>query len=368
MFARNMLTYLRMVVAVRKKDGVENHYLWRSFAHEQNQPLHGEVTGEKKYRVLNPGPACREPIWHAARATSAAPLFFEQFERDDAVFVDGAIGANNPSFIALKEVGQMHKCSPALLVNIGTGEKQASDQTGTRKRDRVGEIIMIDQPGSRRQFFKKWFEVGNMAKNLLTNTTAMWENTVYLASYMKVQCYRFEVPNHVGEYILGAIPIDEWVPPSTGEVTLDKIRAATAAYIEDNDVQTELEKYAKELVAIRRRRARTERWEQFANAIAYHCTCDARCRELPGNMNRKQLSDHINESHPERATSERDLVQALNSMRVPSWEKGPPTRTNTATVRAQGGGRLTRLFTWTTPAPGRTDSGRSLSGVAARTA
>jgi len=35
-------------------------------------------------------------IWEAARATSAAPAFFESFERDGKRFVDGGVGFNNP--------------------------------------------------------------------------------------------------------------------------------------------------------------------------------------------------------------------------------------------------------------------------------
>lgn len=37
-------------------------------------------------------------IWEAARATSAAPIYFKRFEKDGKEFVDGGMGWNNPVF------------------------------------------------------------------------------------------------------------------------------------------------------------------------------------------------------------------------------------------------------------------------------
>jgi patatin-like phospholipase/acyl hydrolase len=35
-------------------------------------------------------------IWEAARATSAAPTYFDRFYKNDKIFVDGGLGFNNP--------------------------------------------------------------------------------------------------------------------------------------------------------------------------------------------------------------------------------------------------------------------------------
>jgi hypothetical protein len=270
-----------MVVALSKsrKEGVVKHYLWRSFAHPDGY----DSTKVGRYPPLNPGEACREPIWHAARATSAAPRYFEEFERGDTVFLDGAIGANNPSKIALKEVDQMHPHSPAILVSIGAGEKQAEGKEKRRKRDRVGDIMNIDQAVSRTQFIKKYLELGDMAKWLLTNTKDIVDDTHFLADMMDVHFCRFDVPNDADDTV-GAIPLDEWLPPANGQTTLQKIRASTEAYLADADVQRELERYAMDLVAKRRQRAKTERWEKFAGVAAYHCTCNDNCVNTPGSM------------------------------------------------------------------------------------
>lgn len=335
-----MLTIFRMVVSLSKsrKEGVVKHYLWRSFAH----PAGYTSTKAGKYPPLNPGSACREPIWHAARATSAAPRYFEEFERGDTVFLDGAMGANNPSKIALKEVDQMHPHSPAILVSIGTGEKQAEGKEKRRKRDRVGDIMNIDQAVSRTQFIKKYLELGDMATGLLTNTTDIVDDTHFLADKMHVNFCRFDVPNDVGDDIVGAIPLDEWLPPVNGQVTLEKIRASTEAYLADADVQREMERYARDLVAKRRQRAKTEHWEKFADVASYHCTCNDNCVNTPGSMDRKTLRLHLCEVHGKDGM-ELDLV--LNSMRVPSWEKNPPTRRNTIlTDKPQTARKLGRLF------------------------
>jgi patatin-like phospholipase/acyl hydrolase len=37
-------------------------------------------------------------IWEAARATSAAPIYFKRFTKDGKEFVDGGLGWNNPTY------------------------------------------------------------------------------------------------------------------------------------------------------------------------------------------------------------------------------------------------------------------------------
>jgi hypothetical protein len=350
-----------MVVALSKskKEGVETHYLWRSFAH----PPTFQITKAGRYPPLNPGEACREPIWHAARATAAAPRYFETFERGDTVFFDGGMGANNPSQIALKEVDQMHPHSPSILVNIGTGQKQVERSVKRRKRDRLGDIKNIDQAVSRTQFIKKWLELGDLAKNLLTNTSDIANNTNFLAGHMGVNFCRFDVPNDVGEHVVGAIPLDEWLPRTDGHVTLDKIRASTEAYLAEQEVQEDLDRYAADLVAIRRRRARTERWEKFADVASYHCT-SGKCLNTPGNMDRKTLRLHLGEVHGEGIPQETTALDAiLNSMRLDPYTKGHSTRRNTSSINGpQSTSRLGRFF-WRQPsAAGRSNTSGSRSG------
>lgn len=70
-------------------------------------------------------------VWQAARATSAAPTFFTPCEIPElGVFLDGALGHNNPTNEALDELDVLIKEDPEFkdrnidcIVSIGTGEE-----------------------------------------------------------------------------------------------------------------------------------------------------------------------------------------------------------------------------------------------------
>ncbi|RAH64126.1 FabD/lysophospholipase-like protein [Aspergillus aculeatinus CBS 121060] len=77
-------------------------------------------------------------ICEAARATSAAPIFFRRktIKRDDddyheAEFVDGALGANNPTRVLLREAKRVFAPERVVgcVVSIGTGKKSISPVT-----------------------------------------------------------------------------------------------------------------------------------------------------------------------------------------------------------------------------------------------
>ncbi len=71
-------------------------------------------------------------IWEAARATSAAPSFFKpisiKIPPPAITYVDGALGYNNPSQLALLEAQRIWNCADkeACLVSIGTGQQLAA--------------------------------------------------------------------------------------------------------------------------------------------------------------------------------------------------------------------------------------------------
>lgn len=58
----------------------------------------------------------------AARATSAAPIYFPPASLDSKPAVDGGVFANNPSALAYAEAKQLWPLDELLLVSIGTGE------------------------------------------------------------------------------------------------------------------------------------------------------------------------------------------------------------------------------------------------------
>lgn len=70
------------------------------------------------------------PIWRVARATSAAPTFFEPTDPDEFIadgeghaLVDGGVFVNNPALCAYAEARRIYpKGDRLLIVSLGTGE------------------------------------------------------------------------------------------------------------------------------------------------------------------------------------------------------------------------------------------------------
>jgi hypothetical protein len=341
-----------MVVAFSKSkaEGLEKHYLFRSY----NRPPDYTSTPEDDFGPLNPGEACREPIWRCARATAAAPFLFAPIRFNGYKFLDGGMGANNPAMIALKEVAQMHPHNPAVLVSIGTGERPGRPQQKPGTRDQVRQLRRMDRQ-SRKQGVKKLFEIASMGKNMLTDTTGTARDVAFVTSEMHVRAYRFNVPNTVTPPIPGSIPLDEWLPPANGESTLTKIRQATAEYLQNPAVDEKLGQFADILVSARRNRAKTEHWERFATSVQYHCDNDGRCGKIPTRMTRSELRDHILEAH-EPPEEDVDLEQILNQHRVLSWNKAPQSRDGKNIPKPNGKGKgLLKFFTRNSVTSSRSD-------------
>lgn len=77
------------------------------------------------------------PLWQAARATTAAPSFFKAMYIDNPRpgihYIDGGLGHNNPSQIALTEAQRIWPDGKRFcLVSVGTGRQKATRliQTG----------------------------------------------------------------------------------------------------------------------------------------------------------------------------------------------------------------------------------------------
>ncbi|KAH6880135.1 acyl transferase/acyl hydrolase/lysophospholipase [Thelonectria olida] len=62
-------------------------------------------------------------VWEAARATSAAPVYFEPFTHKQASYIDGGVARNNPAQLAFDEYQKIWPDSPQpdVLVSLGTG-------------------------------------------------------------------------------------------------------------------------------------------------------------------------------------------------------------------------------------------------------
>ena len=193
----------------------------------------------------NMGPAESLPIWIVARATSAAPLYFDAVNIDDKVFLDGGLGSNNPSLEAYNEVLDIHRlnleskyvstASPiALFISIGSGLKSARQRpTG---------------------FLKEYRSLISLLKSVPTDTEEREILMRKSAVHGQFPYFRFNVDKGVGE-----IKIDEWRRPKKGRdvsssETLQRIKDATNQYLERKDTQQDLEDCARLLISLRRLR------------------------------------------------------------------------------------------------------------------
>jgi len=76
-----------------------------------------------------PGTDCA--IWEAARATSAAPLYFPPITIEGCAYFDGGMESNNPILEAIREVGQEFPMAhPTAVVSIGCGSNSPSSPGG----------------------------------------------------------------------------------------------------------------------------------------------------------------------------------------------------------------------------------------------
>ena len=96
--------------ALRDLYGERSAYVLRSYHHPQSKPLDP--------MERNPGPVVHYPIARVARATSAAPFYFQAMklnaEDPGLELIDGGFGANNPSEEAYREVKQMSELSSSM--------------------------------------------------------------------------------------------------------------------------------------------------------------------------------------------------------------------------------------------------------------
>ena len=88
-------------VSERKTVDVEGSapYMFRSYDHFGSEP--------PSYNERNPGVAHSIPIWEVARATTAAPTYFEPIKISNRKFGDGGFGTNNPAEEMFWEVVHM---------------------------------------------------------------------------------------------------------------------------------------------------------------------------------------------------------------------------------------------------------------------
>ncbi|KAF2175094.1 hypothetical protein K469DRAFT_81105 [Zopfia rhizophila CBS 207.26] len=151
-------------------------------------------------------------IWEAARATSAAAVFFDPIEVGRQKYVDGATGFNNPVEVVLEEAVSIWPDAVSriqCLVSIGTGASELRD-FGDNLKEVINTLkaISTETEETEKRFFKNHKHLG-----------------------VGDRYFRFNVDKG-----LGGVGLDE-------HQKVDKVEAATEAYLEGLRVKQAVEAF-----------------------------------------------------------------------------------------------------------------------------
>lgn len=318
----------------------ESPYIFRSYKN-----LHRSTTIQERVLDRNPGLAHDIPIWQVARATSAAPTYFEPQKTGDLEYLDGGMGANNPCEEIYDEVRKMNnnsdKCVRVIL-SIGTGKnnkaarfsgqgltrywnylnwakKWASDSQEThmrmlKTRDRIPSEERFDyfrlnvEEGLDAMKLDEWRVRGSLRTNVgKAIGTLRSGKTPSSGSKMSDNAEGDEGSAAEKKPCIPLAPessqgsgIPDWLLAKN--MTLDSIRAHTESYLAKSEVRNWLEHCAAILVENRRRRTKADpqRWEKTCFGAWYQCEVVGCQRAEKEYEDRKALKSHLKDKHSDR--------------------------------------------------------------------
>lgn len=173
-------------------------------------------------------PRTKCAIWQAARATTAAPTFFKPMEIDNPRppirYVDGGLGNNNPSQLALAECRRIWGAEAKVcLVSIGTGHQSATSivdearlETNLDTQKSMFKLVesSLSSAASKIPAWRKAANIPPGVLSLLKMTNALTaiatnsegvHNILQYEAFQKFPYFRFNVERDVGD-----IGLEEW--------------------------------------------------------------------------------------------------------------------------------------------------------------
>jgi hypothetical protein len=266
--------------------GHEMAHLFRTYDHHRRRLAPVEDQEDRRPNPMEKlGPADSSLIWQVARATSAAPTYFNTIKIGEDEYGDGGFGSNNPSTLLFWEVSQMNHnidAANALSISIGTGITRftrfqegpirkpigwlhAAKKVSTDCEKDHFEMLKITSSGRKYPYHR--FNVPEKATDPDAQPLSRWE---HIKSSSKKWFGHGGDPLDRG---LGKIKLDEWKSKGIWrkESTQEEIKRITEEYLADSQVNKELDEAAIRLVNQRRTRAKTTRWAAYALGIRYEC-------------------------------------------------------------------------------------------------
>lgn len=247
--------------------------LFRSYNHPKSRDINER----------NPGPPCTHPIWKVARATSAAPLYFELIQLEGISLIDGGFGANNPTLEAWQSIIQLHNRhldAVKVIVSIGTGK--GLEKRRTRMKMSFHQVM--------------WSHYKTMKAMASDTEVVHGQMQSVMAEYGHY--YRLNVEDGLGN---NDVPLDA-CKGARGHKTLTLIRRKTEEHLNKEPAKGSIRRLAETLVAIRRARSNADRdrWERFCHGLKYTCP-EQGCRDFAQEFEERQtLRNHLELKHPEK--------------------------------------------------------------------
>jgi hypothetical protein len=221
---RSLISPHRAVLAVEKRKGQDDEL--HAFTSYYHTPHHEQALG----RGLNPGNPKRVYIRDAARATSAAPGFFQEADVNGNVYMDGALKANNPSRWAWDEAWRKYPERYWQRANGTNGDSNTTARDSLEGNCPIGVFVSV---GTGFRAPQSAFHRGDPLRN---------------------HYYRFNPPG------LENMRLDQCLKRNR---TFRRMETACNDYLEGNEVQRLIRECAAELVKQRRSRYSTEELLQF---------------------------------------------------------------------------------------------------------
>ena len=188
-------------------------------------------------------------IWEAARATSAAPSFFKPMTIENPAppitYVDGGLGYNNPSQLALVEAQRIwnSKNKDVCLVSIGTGQQSAASvvddsqlENNLQSQHSFFKVVQSSLSALASKNLPYWKTAKNIPPEILallkmaggltsivTNTEAV-HDALQREADQQFPYFRFNVERNVGD-----VGLEDWKK-------VEALRTHTSAYMGTYDL------------------------------------------------------------------------------------------------------------------------------------
>ena len=291
-------------VVANKVGGDQPTYIFRSYPHDPAEE-----------GIKNPGPADPHEIWKVARATSAAPTFFDPITIDNVDYSDGGVGSNNPVDLLVDEVISKSGLTGSLrlprafdvLISIGTGQAPSKiDKAMLKKEKQKLKHPSIGGWISKRTLYRHIAEIIDSLRNEATNVDKPHENIKNRAKETDFKGYY----RWTGGEPVGGLKLDEWHAKSKGNLptTAKFIEDEVRIYMAQAAIVEEVKAAARKLVDRRRARFmdpnRTKYGNTYRGRFGRYTYCSLlRCPycTIPTKTHvetEDALVDHISSQHP----------------------------------------------------------------------